>query len=225
MKQYSKIAGIALIIFVVCFFAGFALEGNRETLGFQDADNPGVMMSYLKSRSDLFIFSGLLNVLMGFSLSITTLYLYESIQKKENLMLFRFGSLFALFASMYFFANGILRVQAPGTLLHMGNINSDWGEAGYLAVQMAGTQGLASAGGFAISLWVLSTSLFNFRTKIFWNGLSWLGMATVGMLLGAFIGPFLPNTDIVYPIYILGIFMTYIWCLLFGINLLTKATK
>jgi hypothetical protein len=102
----------------------------------------------------------------------------------------------------------------------MGNLNPEWGEAGYLAVQMAGTQGLASAGGFAVSVWVLSTSIFNFKARVFWRGLSWFGFVTIAMMFGAFVGPLLPTFDIVYPIYILGILLTYVWCLFLGFNLL-----
>jgi hypothetical protein len=102
----------------------------------------------------------------------------------------------------------------------MENLNPEWGEAGYLAVQMAGTQGLASAGGFSVSVWVLSTSILNFRAKVFWRGLSWLRLTTIFMILGAFFGELMPTVDIVYPIYILGILLTYVWCLFMGFNLL-----
>ena len=145
MYNLTKIAGLALILFVICFFVNFALESVRENLGYPDADNPGVMMSYLNNRIDLFTLSGILNVLMSIFLSITVFLIHETLGKNESAVIIRFGSLFALFAAIYFFANGVLRVQAPGTLLHMGNLNTEWGEGGYLAVQMAGTQGLSSA--------------------------------------------------------------------------------
>lgn len=128
---------------------------------------------------------------------------------------------FAVFPATYFSVNGMLRIQAPGTLLHMGNLNSDWGEAGYLAVQMAGTQGVASAGGFAVSVWVLSLSIFNFGARIFRRGLSWLGLITIAQLFGGFFGPLLPTFDFVYFVYILGILATFVWCLLLGLNLLS----
>ena len=170
MNNLTKIGGTALILFVFCFFVVFVLESFRESLGYQDADNPGVMMRYLNERIDLFTLSGIINVLMSILLTISVLSIYESFGKNESALTYRFGAIFALFAAAYFFANGVLRIQVPGTLLHMGKLKPEWGEAGILAVQMAGTQGLASAGGFAVSVWVLSTSIFNFRARVFWKG-------------------------------------------------------
>jgi hypothetical protein len=62
---------------------------------------------------------------MGLSLTITVLSIYESFGKKASALIYRLGTLFALFAAAYFFANGVLRIQAPGTLLHMGNLNPE----------------------------------------------------------------------------------------------------
>jgi len=222
MNYTVKSGGLALILFVLCFFAVFALEGVRGSLGFQDADNPGVMMRFLNERIDIFTYSGILFVLMGVLLAFAALSVWESAGQESRRLIFRFGILFALFAAAYFFANGILRIQAPGTLLHIEKLNRDWGLGGYLAVQMAGTQGLGSAGGFAVTVWVLSLSLFNFRARVYWQGLSWLGLATIAQLFGGFFGPLLPSIDMIYSVYILGILATFIWCLLFGISLLLK---
>jgi hypothetical protein len=104
----------------------------------------------------------------------------------------------------------------------MDNLNHDWGLAGYVALQIVSTQGLASAGGFALGIWEISISIVNFRSKVFWVGFSWLGLiAPSGMLFSAFFGPILPNAEFIYPLYILSIFsVMLIWCLLVGINLI-----
>ena len=120
MNNLAKIGGTALILFVLCFFAGFALESIRESLGFPDADNPGVMMNYLNARIDLFTLSGILNVLMGILLTITVLSVYETFGKNDKSLIFRFGTLFALFAAAYFFANGAASAALKGTLLAVG---------------------------------------------------------------------------------------------------------
>jgi uncharacterized membrane protein YqhA len=99
MNKLIKIGGIALILFVLCFFLGFALESFRESLGFQDADNPGVMLNYLNARIDIFILSGILYVLMGLLLTITVLSIYETFGKNESALIYRLGTLFALFAA------------------------------------------------------------------------------------------------------------------------------
>ena len=92
MNNLSKIGGVALILFVLCFFAFFALGSFRESLGFHDADNPGVMMKYLNKRIDLFTLSGILNVLMGILLTITALSIYETFGKDKSALIYRFGT-------------------------------------------------------------------------------------------------------------------------------------
>jgi hypothetical protein len=222
MNNPARIGGVSLILFVLCFFASFALEGVRESLGFPDADNPEVMMRFLNERIDIFTYSGILYVSMGVLLTFAALSVWETVGLEVRPLIFKFGTLFAVFAAAYFFVNGILRIQSPGTLLHMDNLNHDWGLAGYLAVQMVGTQGFGSAGGFAVGIWVFSLSMFNFRAKFFWKGLSWLGLAAIVPLFIGFFAPVLPSTDMLYFVYILGLLTIFVWCLLFGISLLLK---
>ena len=118
MKYTVKSGGVALILFVLCFFAVFALEGVRGSLGFQDADNPGVMMRFLNERIDIFTYSGILFVLMGVLLAFAALSVWESARQESRRLIFRFGILFAFFAAAYLFANGIQRIQAPRNQLH-----------------------------------------------------------------------------------------------------------
>ena len=68
-------------------------------------------------------------------------------------------------------------MQAPGTLVYMADLNRSWGEAAYLAVQMAGTQGLASAGVFALSGWAVGLSFFGWRSGAVPFALALLGVA------------------------------------------------
>jgi hypothetical protein len=221
VRSSPRIAGWALLVFAVSFVGNFLLEGVRESLGFPDADNPVVMMRFLNERVDIFTYSGLLFVLMGLSLVVAVLVIWDGEEQDGRSLLFRFSSILGLFAAAFLFANGVLRVQAPGALIHMGNMDSAFGEAGYLSVQIVGTQGLGSAGGFAVAIWVVTLSVHNFKTHRFWPALSWIGLAAVAMLAGAFIGPLLPDSGLVYTAYILGIAVTMIWTLLLGLNILT----
>lgn len=224
MKSISKIGGSAMVLFSLGFMALIALENQRTLLGFEDADNPAMMMRFLQQRLDIFTYSGIINVLLGVLLALAALAIWEIYSEKSSSLLLKFGTLIGFLASAYFFNNGILRIQAPGTLLHMDNLNHAWGLAGYVALQIIGTQGLASAGGFALAIWEISISIVNFRSKAFWIGFSWLGLiAPAGMLFSAFLGPLLPDAEFIYPLYILSIFsVMIIWCLLVGINLISK---
>ena len=225
MKSVAKIGGGALVVFCLAAVALVVLDGQRSGLGFEDADHPALMIRFLQQRLDIFTYTGMINVLMGISLAIAALALWEIISKGQSLLLLKLGTLAGFAASAFFFVNGVLRIQAPGTLLHMAGLNGDWGIAGYLALQIVGTQGLASSGGFAVAIWVICIGIVNFKSRVFWVGFSWLGvLAGAGMLFSAFFGPLLPNSEFVYPVYVVSILSVLIvWCLLVGINLLSKS--
>ncbi len=223
MKSHSKIGGGALVVFSLSSVALIVLESQRSGLGFNDADNPAVMIRFLRERLDIFTFSGIVSVVMGVSLSLAALALWEILSRKRSLVL-QSGTLAAFAASAFFFVNGVLRIQAPGTLLHMAGMDGDWGIAGYVALQIVGTQGLASAGGFAFGLWVICVGIANFGSRVFWAGLSWLGaLAAAGMLFSAFFGPLLPDLDLIYPVYVVSLLLVLVvWPLLVGIILVLK---
>ena len=88
------------------------------------------MMRFLNERIDIFTFSGILFGLMGVLFTIAVLAVWETVAQDSRSLTFKFGTLFAAYAAAYFFANGILRIQAPGTLLQMENLNREWGTAG-----------------------------------------------------------------------------------------------
>jgi hypothetical protein len=224
MKSVAKIGGGALVVFCLAAVALVVLDGQRSGLGFEDADNPRVMIWFLQQRLDLFTYTGIVNVVMGISLAVAALALWDALTKEHSSMLLRLGTLAAFAGSAFFFVNGVLRIQAPGTLLHMADMDSDWGISGYVALQIVGTQGLASAGGFSLAIWEVSIGIVNFSSRIFWVGFSWLGiLAGAGMLFFAFVGPLLPDSGLIYPVYVVSIlFVLIVWCLLVGINLLSK---
>lgn len=224
MKSIPRIGGGALVVFSLSSVALVVLEGQRSGLGFEDADHPGVMIRFLQQQLDIFTYTGIVNVVMAISLAVAALALWEIFSKEQFLFLLKLGTLAAFAASAFFFVNGVLRIQAPGTLLHMADLDVEWGRAGYVALQIVGTQGLASAGGFALALWEIALGIANLRSKVFWAGFSWLGIvAGTGMLFSAFFGPLLPDVDLIYPVYIVSILsVLLIWCLFVGINLLSK---
>jgi hypothetical protein len=221
----SLVGGGALVVFSLSSVALIALDNQRSALGFEDADHPALMIRFLQQRLDIFTYTGIINVLMGITLAVAALALWEIISKEQALMLLKLGTLAGFAASAFFFVNGVLRIQAPGTLLHMAGLNGEWGVAGYVALQIVGTQGLASSAGFALAIWVICIGIVNFQSRVFWVGFSWLGiLAGSGMLFSAFFGPLLPEFGLIYPVYIVSILsVLIIWCLLVGINLLSKS--
>lgn len=220
LKGTATVGGIALILFAMAYVSFFGLEMVRMNLGFEDADNAAVMLAFFRQHPDIYHFSGLALVLAGITLTVAVLAGAEIATPRTAAIAIKPVSAFGLFAAVLFFAGGVLRVQTPGTVLHMANQNPDWGVAAYLAVQMAGTQGFASAAGFALSTWAVGISLLRARFDVFPRWLSVLGVVPATLLLLGFFGPLVEGTEILYLVYIASIFGVMLWCLLFGLVLL-----
>lgn len=212
----NRTTGIALIVYSLLFVGLFVLEGTRESLGFIDADNPQVMMAFLAERIDIFTYTGQLYILMGFAVAALAADKWAKSRESSSLMV-GMGAFFLPIASGLFLTNGVLRIAAPGTLLHMASYNEEWGIAGYLAVQMAGTQGLALAGGMAMSAWAATFSLGCIQTKNYPKFLPWLGLLGFVHILAYMFGPLLPDSLPVYPLYIISMFGMPLWFLLLGL--------
>lgn len=220
LERRATVGGIALLLFAVAYFAWFGLGMVRMNLGFEDADNAAVMLAFFQQHPDIYTLSGLTFVLAGITLTVAVIAVAEIAASRTTSIALRPISAFGLFAAGLFFAAGVLRVQTPGTVLHMARQNPDWGAAAYLAVQMAGTQGFASAAGFALSLWAVGISLLSVRTAVFPAWLSVLGVVLATPLVLGLFGPLVEGLQSFYPVYIASIFGVMVWCSLFGIVLL-----
>lgn len=121
----EKISGITLILFSLSFMTRMYLGNQKSSLGFTDSDNPSVMIRFLQEHLDIFTYTGIIGVVLGIFLTLTVLTFWEIFSKDSSSLYLKFGTLIGFFASAYFFSDGVLRIQAPGTLLHMDNYNHD----------------------------------------------------------------------------------------------------
>ena len=156
------------------YFAGFVL--NSPLVGLEDGDNPASSLRFLREHPVVFFASGVASVLAAIALAVAVLSVSDLGLRAATSLGARFTAAFGLFAAAYFFAYGVLRMQSPGTLTFMADMNRAWGESAYLAVQMAGTQGLASAGIFALSIWSVGVSLMGWRSGTVPVALALLGV-------------------------------------------------
>lgn len=221
MTTHARIGGVALLAFVAGFVGWFAQEAHRGSLGYADADDPAVMMAFLRAHGDLYALTGLTFVVMGVALALAVLAVHERAQRPS--LALRSATLFGLVAAASFFAAGVLRIQAPGTLLHMGSLDADAGLAGYVAVQMAGTQGFASTGGFALSVWALGVSLALSLRGPWPRALLWLAPLPAAHLLTGLLGPVGLLPELLYAVYIVALFGVQAWCATLGVVMLRGA--
>ena len=133
----------------------------------------------------------------------------------------RTTSTFGLFAAAFFFGNGVIHIQAPGTLTYIESLNYEWGIAAYLAVQMAGTQGFGSAGIFALSIWVIGLSLVGWRSRSLPRPLALLGIMPALPWLMGFLARLELLPEGLWLLYIGSIILAIpLWSVVLGVFLL-----
>lgn len=210
--------------------AGFAalgvtgLEARRGSLGFDDADDPRVMLMYFREHADLYVIGGLLQVLLGMAAATAVIALWRLTSAAAPTMLNAVATVFGLFSSACFFAQGVLRVQSPGTILHIAGLDEQSGRAAYAAVQMAGTQGLGSAGAFALALWAAGVAVATWRPGALPRPVAAMAVLPFGFVLIGLFGPLAEGADALYPLYVLSATVGLpLWCVAVGVALLRLA--
>lgn len=158
MKRRS--AGIALIVAGLTLLTASSLElAAGEGRG--DGDNPAESLQYLAEFGLLYSYSGLALVVGGVLLVVSVL----GVLRLSGMPSLAYGtaSVFGALAGGFLTVSGVMRMQAYGTVPHIQSLNQSWGESAYLAVQMAGTQGLLSTGMMGLAAWLVALSILLFR--------------------------------------------------------------
>jgi hypothetical protein len=220
-KQRS--AGIAFILVFVFFAAFTALQSQRVALGNVDGDHPAESLYFLEEHPRIGVLIGLASIGIAISLAVGLLALWDSAYAAETALLPKLAFLFGAFGAAFFFLAGVMFANAPGTLAHMANMQREYGIAGYLAVQMAGTQGAAASAAFSLNLFASLLSVYNLRVPKFPKLLSVLGFAGLVNFALALVGPLhraLP--DWMHLVYIFCFVLVQMWVLGLGIWTLRK---
>ena len=191
-------------------------------VGLEDGDNPLVSLAFLRQDANLYFLSGLAAVLAAILLVVSVLALNDVILQSPASLLGRTTSTFGLFTAGFIFGHGILKMNAPGTLLYMESLDPAWGQA-YLAVQMAGTQGLAAAGIFGFSIWAIGLSVVGRRQGMLPLPMAILGIVpTLPWLLGL-LGRAGMLPDGLWLMYIVSIILGIpIWSVVLGVFFLRQ---
>lgn len=216
----SRVGGAAAVAVALGLAGFFALEGYRGSLGFEDADNPAVMVDFLRQHSQLYTVMGLIFVVVAAAVIVAVLAVWRLASPSGTGFAMQFASIFGLFSAAFFFAQGVLRVQSPGTIIHIDNLSHESGLAAYAAVQMAGTQGLASSGAFALAIWGVGIAFGGFRTGVLSKPVVFLTTLPALFILTGLVAPLVGSPDGLYMLYMLSLLGLMVWCLGLGIRLL-----
>lgn len=224
MKKSARVAGLSVIAFAALGVLWFILEGTPPRLGFEDTDDPSVMVAFIRAHPAVFIQAGVALLLMSVSLTIGVLSVATLIAPRSASIGMSSTSIFGLIAAGLFVFGGAVRIGSSGPLLHMADLREEWGEAAYVAAQVV-SQSVLIGGTLALCVWAVGLSLIGARTKVIPLGLCLLGALPAFRIVSGILGPLgiLPDADILWVISILSIFGTILWCLILGIVMLARS--
>jgi len=220
------IAAISIVAFALAAILWFFLEGTPPRLGFDDTDDPALMVEFIRQHPEVFVQAGTMLVLMGISLAVAVLAVTDVVRPQSAGVSARSTSAFGLFAAAFFLLGGAVRIGSSGPLLHMAGLRESWGEGAYLAAQVV-SQAVLIGGIFAVCLWAVGLSLIGLRTRVIPLALCALGVLPAFRIVSGLLGPLglLPDVGVLWVISIASIFGTILWCLILGIVLLRRSLR
>jgi hypothetical protein len=220
-RSTTRIAAISTSVFALVAIVWLLLESAPPRLGFEDTDDPAIMVEFIRQHPEVFVQAGALLVLMAISLAVEVVAVEEVVRPQAGGAGLRSTSAFGLFAAAFFLFGGAVRIGSSGPLLHMAGLRQAWGEGAYVAAQVV-SQGVLIGGIFAVCLWAVGLSLIGLRTKVIPLALCALGALPAFRIVSGLLGPLglLPDVDGLWVISIASIFGTTLWFLMLGIVLL-----
>jgi hypothetical protein len=218
----SRLGALSAIVAGVAGMVWFVLELAPPNMGFDDTDDPSVSLQFLHLHADLYQFAAIALIVMGIALAIAVFAASDVMAPRADRLALRSVTAFGLFAAVLLFMHGVLRGAAE-PLLYIDSLDHDWGQAGYLVLQLVGIHGFAQGGLLALCIWAVGVSLIGLRTGTLPRGLCLLGVLPAIRILGLLIGPTGLLPDGFWFVGIAAIPGTILWCLLLGIVMLRRS--
>lgn len=164
------------------------LESTPLRLGYEDPDDPALMVSFIRDHPEVFTQSGVVLVLMAIAATFAVLATTPIVIPVRDSLSARAATAFGLTAAAILLFSGGIRVGSSGPLLHMAGLSQASGEAAYVAAQVASQAALIS-GLIALCLWIVALSVSGYRARSLPIWLSLLGILPAYRLLGGLLGP------------------------------------
>lgn len=220
----ARIAAISTIVFALAAIVWFMIEGTPQRLGFEDTDDPAIMVEFIRQHPEVFVRAGAMLVLMSISLAIAVMGVEAVVRPRSGGVALPSTSVFGLFAAAFFLFGGAVRIGSSGPLLHMAGLRDAWGEGAYVAAQVV-SQAVLISGILAVCLWAVGLSLIGARTKAIPLALCVLGVLPALRIFIGVLGPLglLPDAEGLWLLSIASIVGTILWCLLLGMVFLRRS--
>ena len=221
----TRLAGSAILVFALAGIAWFYLESTPPRLGFEDTDDPALMLEFIRAYPQVFVQAGAALLAMSVSLTVAVLAIAEVVGARPSRLAVRSASAFGLMAATFFLFGGAVRIGSSGPLRHMAGLSDRWGEDAYVAAQVS-SQAVLGGGLLALCLWAVGLSLVGLRTRTLPTALCVLGLIPAFRIVSGMLGPLglLPDWGVLWLVSIGSIFGTILWCLLLGAVLIHRGS-
>lgn len=223
MRSTARIAAITTLFVTVAGFTWLVLESTPVRLGFEDTDDPTLMVDFIRQYPAVFAQAGVVLIMMAIGLTIAVLAVADVIGPAAGALSIRATRAFGLFSAGLLLLGGGIRVGSSGPLLHMAGLSQATGEAAYVAAQVV-SQAVLNAAVLALCLWAVGLSVIGLRSRVLPLSLCALGVLPGYRIVGGLLGPvgLLPDIDVLWLMGIASIFGTFLWCLLLGLVLFRR---
>lgn len=218
-----RTGGLALIVAGIAWGAWFFFESAPPRLGFDDTDDPAVMLRFLQEHPAAYAQAGVALFVLAAALVVGVVAVGERLGERAGPLAARSVSAFGLIAAAGFLGLGATRMTA-GPLAHIAGLDPAWGEAAFLAVQMLGTHGFAQIALLAFAAWALGVAVVGWRSRAIPRVVAMLAVLP-GARLVAVLGPLGlgDGPDAVWVLLMASIGATLLWLLVIGAVLLRRA--
>ena len=217
----TALGALSIIVVGLAGIAWFWLELSPPRLGFDDTDSPAVSLRFLRAYPEIHAQAGISLILIAIALTVATFVVFDAAASRSDSLALRSLSAVGLFSAAFFFMHGVLRFSAK-PMLYIDELDHDWGEAAYAAVQMVGIHGFAQAGVFALCGWVVGISLIGLRTRTIPVALCALAVVPAFRLVGLMVAPFVELPEVLWIVSIAAIPVVMLWCVLLGLVLVRR---
>jgi hypothetical protein len=164
-RKSDSAAGVALILAATALvLASLAEFAPGEIRG--NGDDPAESVAFLRAAGRFYGYSGLALILGGGALIVGVLGVARMVRPGGLSLAYAGSTAFGVLAGGFLAVAGVLRLNATGTVLHIDDLDPAWGESAYLAVQMAGTQGLLATGMIGLCAWLVATVVVAARRRL-----------------------------------------------------------
>ncbi len=216
----TRVGATAAGLVAIAGVAWQYLETTPVRLGFEDTDDPALMVAFIRQYPGVFSQAGVVLVLMAIALIVAVLAITPVVGPTRDALSTRTTTSFGLIAAAILFFGGGIRVGSSGPLLHMAGLSQASGEAAYVAAQVA-SQAALITGILALCLWILGLTVIGFRNRTLPALLCILAVAPAYRVAGGLLGPLglLPQTDVFWVLGVLSILGTFAWLPLLGVVL------